>query len=159
MMSDGLGSTGSIWSRVRWDHDQALMTQQGEYICSLCNKPIPEDQVPLHLLANKGVDMASFLPGLRCADISSDSAMTDFDRLRRQESALEEAQGLLDELTAKALFLEGYSDEMVKLEASNRDLEVLSLARRDPHGDGHLIAEELQQVRQKISDLNQGKTQ
>jgi phage shock protein A len=75
----------------------------------------------------------------------------DHARLRRQASALEEAEGLIDELKAKAISRGEFDLEMVALETSNPDLEVITDARMDPFGQGDRVTGELAQVREQIA--------
>lgn len=81
----------------------------------------------------------------------------NIEQLRRQADALEEAEGLLTELNSKAIFLEDYNQKMVELETAHRDLPVITGARMDPGGEGHLIAKALAEVRRKLVDLDGGK--
>ena len=48
--------------RLRWDHKKELLNKDRQSICSLCSKPIADDDVPLRLWANDGVDMATVGP-------------------------------------------------------------------------------------------------
>ena len=84
---------------------------------------------------------------------------TTLTQLRRLESTLEEAEGLLLELKAKAIIREDFDMQMAILESTNPDLEILRDARIDPTGDGHLIVDALAEVRREIDELNQAKMQ
>ena len=77
-------------------------------------------------------------------------------RLSRQARSLEEAEGLLGELKAQAISRGDYDQQMVMLETSNPDLDVITDARMDPHGEGHRVSDELAKVREQIEDLNKG---
>ena len=81
---------------------------------------------------------------------------SELARLRRQATSLEEAEGLLGELKAHAISRGDHDQQMVMLETSNPDLEVITDARMDPHDEGHRVSDELGKIREQIEDHNKG---
>lgn len=84
--------------------------------------------------------------------------MPPLSKLRSQADALEQAIGLVGEITAQSISLNDFNKQMSALWDPNLDLDVIKDACDDPWSIGDRLSNRLDDVRRKLTDFNKRKT-